>query len=176
MRDLLYHPYYCEENVWQLLGRPEWAGRAACAVVISNRWKTCALWSQRAAEAGHPVIWDYHVIALARSAVGWDVWDFDTRLGMPVGAADYLAGTFPPEKVGEVAGWESMFRVVPAQAYLATFSSDRSHMEGTPHPPPPWPPIRRGAETMNLWRFVDMQTPFVGDVLSLGELTRRFAG
>ncbi len=176
MCDLLYHPYFCEENVWQLFGRSEWAGRDTYAVVISNRWKTCALWSQRAAEPGHPVIWDYHVIALARNDAGWQVWDFDTRLGMPVGAADYLAETFPLQRLGEVAGWEAMFRVVSAQVYLATLSSDRSHMEGTAHPAPPWPPIRRGGETMNLWRFVDMQTPFVGDVLSLAELTKRFAG
>ena len=65
------------------------------------------------------------------------------------------------------------FRVIDAPAYLARFASDRSHMigpEGVPLKPfPDWPRIGEG---MNLQRFVDMGTPFFGEVVDLDTLQR----
>ncbi|CCM03693.1 uncharacterized protein FIBRA_05838 [Fibroporia radiculosa] len=92
--------------------------------------------------------------------------------------ADYLVGTFPyafdttpSAHVSE--SYRSLFRVVPAAAYLDHFASDRSHMladaahphSGYSSPPPTYPPISgcRARETgvvHNLMdRYVAMRLP-----------------
>lgn len=57
-----------------------------------------ALWNQKLSEElGCPVIWDYHVVAVLRSrnistsVQSW-VYDFDTRLGIPVTFDSKLKG------------------------------------------------------------------------------------
>jgi hypothetical protein len=57
---------------------------------------------------------------------------------------------------------------VPKDQFLAYFASDRSHMR-TPEGgwlvlPPESPPIRTRTEVMNLFRFVDMEKVFLGEV------------
>lgn len=158
-----YAPNYCEENVWHLCGEPRFAGVEARVVFVSNAARACALWCQRAAERpGEAVVWDYHVILVARSACGWEVWDLDSTLGAPVALGDYLAMTFvdlsrlPPPLLGELAGLAPRFRVLEAERYRAEFSSDRSHMEGAGYeirpPAPPWPAIvRRGVPSFLRW-------------------------
>lgn len=147
-----YCPYFCEENVWHLcqdasVGVPV-AERSA--VFISNRARAVAMRHQR---AGALVMWDYHVVMIARGAV----WDLDTTLGMPVPLARYVDECF--FDAGELA---PRFRVVDAPTFIETFASDRTHMEGTGRPYPAWGPIGAG---MNLMRFVDVDDPFVGERL-----------
>lgn len=164
--EFLYQPFYCEENVWHLARRFE--GRSREVVFISNAGRTCALWNQRPAEAGRPVVWDYHVILLC----GSDVYDLDTRLDFPVPLETWLAGTFP---VAVPEAYAPRFRVVDGDRFLKVFASDRSHMrseEGWTAPPPPWPPIGEGT---NLMRFVDMEAPFEGEVVGLEALRGRSA-
>ncbi|KAH9842532.1 N-terminal glutamine amidase-domain-containing protein [Rhodofomes roseus] len=129
----------------------DWPWQAS-VVFISNHGKTVALWSQKARE--DVVVWDYHVILVLRSrehmqsseqdpthreggpqrtqAAGdsW-VYDFDTRLAVPSRWADYVSKTFPYVFDGGFSTpleYQSLFRVVPAAAYLDHFASDRSHM------------------------------------------------
>jgi hypothetical protein len=132
------------------------------------------MWAQR---AGSPVVWDYHVVALTSSVEGWQVWDLDSTLGMPVPASTWLDATFAGSE-GLLPQFRPWFRVVPRDELLATFASDRAHMRdpegGWQQPPPPWPPIGAERES-NLFRFVDMEAPFVGEVLDLAGFRARFA-
>lgn len=178
-----YQPSYCEENIWKLCDDAGFGERDAYAVFISNAGRTCALWSQRAAPVpGAPIGWDYHVVLVDDSGARAEVWDLDSALGAPVAFERWWQATFPfddtlPDR------FRPRFRVVPADDYLATFASDRSHMRdddgGWIALPPPWDTITQPAaqpdETMNLDSFIDMKQGFVGEVLDPDEFRRRFS-
>lgn len=166
----LYAARYCEENIWHLGHRV--ADRRAYAVFVSNPDRSVALWCQRASPRPDGlVVWDYHVVL----AVDDQVWDLDCTLGLELPRERWIDATFPhnervPERVPERL--RPQLRVLPLTQYHARFSSDRSHMRGADGawlaPPPPWPAIRPPrSEPTNLMRFVDMETEFVGEVLSL---------
>jgi hypothetical protein len=165
-----YWPLYCEENVWQLcnaLPKPT----TALALLISNPDRAVALWHQRAApDPDQPILWDYHVILGVEQASGWTLIDPDSTLDSPCPADIYLRASFP-ELPDEQAGHRPVFRSVPADVYLKTLCSDRSHMRtpdgGWQSPPPPWPCIGEGT---NLMRFVDMRDDFIGQVFDLAGL------
>lgn len=172
-----YQPCYCEENVWHLAAAPELAALERHVVFISNPARRCAVWAQRSAPApGEPVLWDYHVILLARAAGEAWVYDLDTVLPFPERLEAYLEGAFPMQGTLPEA-LEPRFRVVEAERFREVFASDRSHMRraggGWSAPPPPWP--RLGAGAMNLSRFVEMEAPFEGEVLELAGLLQRFS-
>ncbi len=166
-----YCPYFCEENVWHLctddrviLDRQPIPVENRRVVFISNARRRVAMREQRAG-GSQPVLWDYHVILLA----GGNVWDLDTTLGFPIRLDAWVTASFhPPDPQ-----FAPQFRVIDAPAYLSHFRSDRSHMlgpGGIPLKPfPPWPRIGVG---MNLPRFVDMETPFIGELLDLDSIRR----
>jgi len=66
-----YTPFYCEENVYQLLASLEGSPRfsRSFAVFVSNLQRRALLFQQQAsrqgADQGHYVLWDYHVVAVA---------------------------------------------------------------------------------------------------------------
>lgn len=83
-----YTPFWCEENVCQLIATLDDPSRAY-AVFISNPERTCILFQQaasaRGAEAGHYVVWDYHVIVVTTLEDGSvAVLDRDSRLPQPM--------------------------------------------------------------------------------------------
>jgi protein N-terminal glutamine amidohydrolase len=167
---VLYHPFYCEENVFHLCGHAALAGRERHAAVISGLYEGFVMWHQRAARGrSAPLFWDYHVILVARDP--WEVWDLDTTLGAPFPARDYLRRSFRAGLPPELA---PIFRVIPADVFVATLTSDRSHMRGPDgrfeRPPPPWPTVSAPEQGSNLRRFTDMTDPFVGEVRSLEEM------
>jgi hypothetical protein len=173
-----YAPLYCEENVWHLAQSEALGAERRCVAFVTNSFRRCALFHQRAAAAPHePVVWDYHVILLVERA-GWEVWDLDSALPFPSRAEDYLDATFPRD-TGLPAALAPRFRVLDARAYCDTLASDRSHMRrsdgGWHAPPPPWPPILPPGIAPNLGRFLDLEREFVGDVLDLPTLRARFA-
>jgi hypothetical protein len=173
---VLYQPFYCEENVWQLCREPLLAARRRAAVFISNRDRTCAMWHQRAArDRTAPMLWDYHVVLLAEGP--WEVWDLDTTLGLPVPAEEYLLRCFNPHIPRQ---FRARFRVVEAGVFGEVFASDRSHMRRADgrfrKPPPPWPAIGAAGAASNLMRFVDLEDPIAGEVLDLDELLARVSG
>ncbi len=136
------------------------------------------MWHQRAAAApDEPVLWDYHVVVLARAP--WEVWDLDTTLGLPVSATTYLRRSFRPE-LRLPPQYAPRFRLVDAAQLVATFASDRSHMLGPDgrytQEPPPWPAIRppngEGAAS-NLARFLALGDPIAGEELGLAGLLAR---
>jgi hypothetical protein len=117
------------------------------------------------AGAGKPVLWDYHAVLLA----GGKIWDLETTLGFPVDVNFWARESFP---VGH-PNHAPRFRVIDAPTYLSTFASDRSHMLGPAGVPlKPFPPRPRIGTGMNLMRFVDMDSPFVGEIVDLDALRR----
>lgn len=100
------------------------------AVFISNENKTIPIWYQSTSEnIRTPVVWDYHVIAIHKSANNNKsyVYDLDTLLDFPVDFKTYYQKALIVLP-GIMKKYERMYRVVPARDYLENFASDRSHM------------------------------------------------
>ncbi|MBM4062732.1 MAG: hypothetical protein FJ265_16790 [Planctomycetes bacterium] len=165
-----YQASFCEENVWWLLQSPELPEPRA-AVFVSNRARTVATWGQRAAAGNDPIVWDYHVVVLLPGlGVVVDLDDRE-RVGWPL--REWLAHAF---RRGVEPEFRPRFRVVDGEEFLASFSSDRSHMldaRGRPRAPfPPWPAPFDPERGMNLLRFVDLDDPIAGVVVDAAGLLR----
>lgn len=163
--DVPYASHYCEENAYKLIEilyneflLPD---DSVFAVFISNPQKCVFLWMQRLGEEAmqNLVVWDYHVIVLVNRAPGgvWLVFDYDSLLPYPCAADRYVMMSFRPD-INLEQNQRQWFRVVHGRAYLASFSSDRSHMAKSNFPPPPWPPIRGAlaSDAMRLSLYWDM--------------------
>ena len=166
-----YQPFYCEENIWHLAQDPRCGPSERLVLVISGTSGRFAIWRQRAAPMkGEPMTWDYHVVLLARSN-GWQLWDLDSDLGAPTPAGDWLAKSFPHQDRVR-PGFQPRFRVLPAEEYVATLRSDRSHMRDAEgrwlQPPPPWPPPGNGGS--NVLALADVTRPSSGTVLDCAGL------
>lgn len=164
-----HQPYFCEENVWQLLRSPDLPAPRA-AVFVSNAARTVAMWGQRAA-VRDPIVWDYHVVLLLpRHGL---VVDLDDRQRAVWPVDRWLAHAFRADVEAEFA---PRFRVVDGPEFLAVFSSDRSHMldaRGVPQRPfPPWPAPFDAVRGMNLMRFVDVGDPIAGAVVDAAGLVK----
>ena len=167
--ELDYQPYYCEENVWKLLARPEMAAWASWAVIVSNRRRNAVLLRQR---AGRPmdglVRWDYHVFAVALDpAEGAVALDIDSDLPFPCPFGRYMEDTFPPRPRPDAA---ARFRAIAAAEYVGGLSSDRSHMRRADGswiwPPPAWPAPGEGVEGgPNLMSWIDLRRRSPGRLL-----------
>jgi hypothetical protein len=150
----LYHPFYCEENIYLLCRDLSGTGGEVSAggdagddrgtedgevIIITNPARTCAMARQKAAPPGDMIIWDYHVI-LHRDGF---IYDFDSRLGFRSPAREYIGLSFPPATPPAL---RPLFRLITARTWLKEFSSDRRHMRGPGGEwlklPPPWPPLR----------------------------------
>lgn len=174
---LRYAQCWCEENIWHLLSDPRLQGRERYAVVLSNATHACAMWGQRATKGLGPVFWDYHAVVLARGDEGWEVWDLDCVAGWPLPLERWLELSFGPVPVLP-ADLAPVFRVVDGGEYRRRFSSDRGHMRDSSgsfrQPLPPWPPVVPPGEPPNLTRFIDVERPFLGEVLGLEAFRERF--
>lgn len=189
-----YVPYYCEENVWRLLARPELAGLETWAVTVFpasqgiHTVDRVALCSQR---AGRPrdglVFWDYHVYAIVRDGLSDFVLDFDTSLPFATPAPRHFAATYPwavdsgsfPVERRSDPRFEPLFRVMPGRDYVDRFSSDRGHMRlpdgGWTAPPPPWPcPAGVPDKAWPLAKIRSADTEGPGDLLDLPSFGAHF--
>jgi hypothetical protein len=168
-----YHPFFCEENVWHLLRSPKLTAKERYAVFITNPSRQVALWQQRLAPEGEPVVWDYHVVAVTRdpSRRGHErVWDRDSRLPFPCPIERYFRDTFPALPLG-AESLAPQFRFVAFADFDAKFSSDRRHMRRGDgswlQAPPSWPAIGTGH---TLDRFLDLGDDIGGTVVGLDAL------
>lgn len=172
-----YASCFCEENIWWLCQETRFAQSLAEVVFISNPERCCAMFGQKAATVPDgPVFWDYHVVLCVHDGGGHEVWDLDCKAGTPLGAREWLTYTFEPaQKLPEIV-WP-LFRLIPASQYVENFSSNRAHMlneEGNPLMPfPSWPAISN--RESNLFQFVDMQNSFLGDVIDLEGVKKRWS-
>lgn len=149
----LHQPFYCEENVWQLL-RATLPAPVSAAWALLIRAESGPVWmtAQRLAEANQVVGWDYHVVALLE--IGDRAWvaDLDSRLPWPTPLQTYAEASFPP--FVPVAG-RPRFRPLPATRYVKELRTDRRHMRssegGWLEPPPPWPVISPGESNLFDW-------------------------
>ena len=174
---MLYTPFYCEENIWYFCQEAEFSGLTRRVVCISNEHRACPIWGQRAAPApNQPVWWDYHVILLCRQD-SWMVWDLDTLIGLPVTLGDYLQQAFRIPQIALNRQYAPLFRVIDAEEYIMTFSSDRSHMRdpsgGWLAPPPPWPVIIQEG-LPNFAECIDVNSTWIGEVMTFTEFRRNF--
>ncbi|XP_032832937.2 protein N-terminal glutamine amidohydrolase [Petromyzon marinus] len=188
-----YWGCYCEENVWKLIeharGRRRTL-RGLYAVFISNDARTVPLWKQKCKQGtDEPVLWDYHVLLLLQHAEDGSssnsssssssfVYDLDSTLPFPCTLDSYAAQALRPDRDLK-RRYRRRLRVVPADTFMRTFASDRSHMQDElgqwRAPPPPHPCIRTEGCVMNLDDFVSMD-PAVGcgEVLALEDFVERF--
>jgi len=188
--DHLYTHCYCEENIYKLLQKVvdqrisgdecEWYAVviSAChlgpgAKVLPGKWTAGGFVPIDCTRNGGSCTWDYHVIAVERKTTPGTsfVFDFDTGLTFPCPFPEYILRSFGRSP-------QACFRVVPAQEYLDTMASDRSHMMkpggtgGYSMVPPPYAPIRgpKATEANNLASFINMDNvDFAGRVMTRDE-------
>ncbi len=172
-----YQARYCEENAWHLCQTAPLRDAAPHVIVVSNESRHVAMWSQRAAPADAPIVWDYHVFVVANTD-GWQVWDLDCRVGMPLTVGAYAQATFATVGIQPVE-FDPVFRIATADEYRSGLRTDRSHMRANDGswlaPPPQWPLISPAEHGSNLLRFVDMADDIAGDRATLPQLLQRFA-
>lgn len=166
----LYHPYYCEENIWHLCQRPEFSHSKV--LVIASKDSAFPMLQQRTAAAPYvPLFWDYHVIMLWHDQDQQShILDFDTTLGFCTPVKPYFQQSFMDEKHLPPA-FIPLFRVIPAKTYATCLQSDRRHMKTGQNwlaPPPAWPAI--SATTSNLHKFTDMTDHDYGQIMTAAEL------
>ena len=161
-----YQPFFCEENVHQLLASGALPSPAA-ALFLTNAARTVAVWGQRAAVTD-PIVWDYHVVALLPHHDC--IIDLDDRTTINRPLRNWLAHAFRSDE----PDLQPRFRCVPRDEFLATFHSDRSHMRdahGRPLQPfPSWPALGDPAQPHNLQRFLDLADPLAGSVVDANGL------
>ncbi|KAJ8334463.1 hypothetical protein SKAU_G00401020 [Synaphobranchus kaupii] len=101
-QECMYTSCYCEENVWKLCEHVKNQNKGTFdhiyAVFISNERR------MKSSRGGQPVVWDYHVILLHKSPTEQKA--------------------LQSEEFIKPAFWRKM-RVIPAEAYLKNFASDR---------------------------------------------------
>ena len=163
----LYHPRYCEENIWHLCQQPEF--HHSDVIVMASRGEFFPILRQRAADAPDmPLLWDYHVVLLWLAGKGVRyILDFDTTLPFCTPANHYFQQSFIDERRLRPA-FVPLFRVMPAREYAANLLSDRRHMKtanGWLAEPPAWPPI--SATESNLQKFTDMNDREYGQILTM---------
>ncbi|KAI9321238.1 protein N-terminal glutamine amidohydrolase [Dichotomocladium elegans] len=185
--NLIYTGNYCEENVYQLckeIAAKEPDRLERCYVLfVSNAYKHVPLWKQKKCEGDLPVLWDYHVMLIYEHTTDKAfIYDQDTVLPFPCPLKAYILEAFRPF-VPLLPSFRRLYRLVPAQAYLDHFASDRSHMlddDGNfMMPPPPYDPIRTKDCIMNLHDYIEMskdagKPEYYGEVLSEEAFLQRY--
>lgn len=164
-----HQPFFCEENVRWLLQDRELPEPGA-ALFVTNDHHSVAMWGQRAAKAD-PIVWDYHVVALLPRA--GLVLDLDDRARFAWPLAEWLPHAF---RGGVEPQFRPRFRLVLAEEFRRTFSSDRSHMRDAHGVPlqwfPPWPAPFDPQLGHTLPRFLDLADPIAGVVMGMEELAK----
>jgi hypothetical protein len=167
-----YQPFYCEENVWRLLGRAELAGYPAWAVIVSSRVGRLLALRQKAGRRWDGLVcWDYHVFAVVEEPGGARLaLDLDTDLSVPYPLARYVEESFPPMAESPA---QPCFRVIAGTDYSTLLATDRSHMrkpDGSYRmPPPPWP-APGGAQSNTFLSWLDFSAARPGQIFERDEI------
>jgi len=146
MKHKNYVPFFCEENIWQLVSDLSESVRSSCFVLfLTNKNQSIALINQKAAPQEQYIVWDYHVIL--HDSADNSIMDYDTRLGFKNRLKNYFHRTFGDQFLIP-ADFKTEILQIPAEYYFQNFSSDRSHMidrKGKKlRPFPAWEAIGKG--------------------------------
>ncbi|KAJ8395294.1 hypothetical protein AAFF_G00034960 [Aldrovandia affinis] len=182
-QECIYTSCYCEENIWKLCEHVKIQNQGTFdhiyAVFISNERRMVPIWRQKSSRGDQPVIWDYHVILLHKSQSEQSfIYDLDTVLPFPCPFDVYVKEALQSEEFIKPA-FRRKLRVIPADAYMKNFASDRSHMKDVSGawrmPPPPYPCIETAESKMNLNDFICMDSHVgCGNVYNLTEFINQF--
>jgi hypothetical protein len=168
-----YQAYYCEENVWRLLARPEFSEMASWAVLVSSPARKIVVLRQ---SAGRPVDglihWDYHAFAVVADPVqGKLALDLDSDLPFPCPLPRFLEDSFPE---GVQRALAPKFRVIEGRDYVKGLCSDRSHMRRPDGswiaPPPRWPAPGAPGRQPNLAEWISARRKAPGAVYDLKKM------
>ncbi len=126
----VYTPLFCEENIWKLIDslymKP--IAKPIDVLFIINKNNTIAVFEQKMGSTNKPVIWDYHVVLLAKSGEDLVIFDFDSLCDFPTPISSYFKLTFPGNK-NLFYELIPFIKSIPADHYYKHFYSDRSHMK-----------------------------------------------
>jgi hypothetical protein len=171
--DFAYQSAYCEENIWHLCQQPYFQN--SYVVFIFSNGVAFPMLNQRASEhPAFPVFWDYHLVLLVMNENN-QIFDFDTTLPFNTDIGSYFNESFVNESL--LSDKETpLFRLIPSDEFITSFSSDRSHMK-TPtswlSPPPSWPII--GNKGTNLAGFIQANGNQFGELLTYEGMLSRFS-
>ena len=185
IEDCIYTSCYCEENVYKLIESYPGNKDDISAIFISNPRKQCVIWCQKKSEEPmvEPVVWDYHVVAVAKD-VNSDsrfIYDLDTVLPFPCPFETYISQCFRPKHphidsfyLDFASRSGHYFRPISGSQYLETFSSDRSHMIDKSSgkwlsPPPSYDPIFKSDLGHNLQDFLSFSNNSVAGQWMAGD-------
>jgi len=129
--DYTYTPLFCEENIWKLIESlyTNKLAKPIDVLFILNDSNTIALYNQKLSYKDQPVIWDYHVILVAKNDIDTWVFDFDSRCKFPIEINDYFSLSFPCQ-LSLPENFQPLIKSIPAEKYFKLFYSDRHHMLG----------------------------------------------
>jgi len=128
-----YTPLFCEENIWKLIDalytNQGLSTKPIDVLFILNQNNSIALFEQKLSTGANPVIWDYHVVLVAKNTSNIVLFDFDSNCSLPKNIADYFHQTFPdnavlPETV------RPLLKPINADYFYKHFYSNRQHMLG----------------------------------------------
>lgn len=191
-----YQAYFCEENIWHFARQylkinsnasspdePSAGDLRYFVLFFINESRQVSLMNQSVFGDDGIGVWDYHVVFFDASKQL--IFDFDTMLPFPVDARTYIRGTFPethfpsPAQIQSLSIEAARIRTVPADDYIAHFSSDRAHMldenglalESFPQ----WDAIRSNDLPVDLKSYWNVDQQIVaGDVLDVAEFSEQF--
>lgn len=126
---ILYTALFCEENIWKLIETLYKNTRIIPIDVlfILNQYNSIALFNQKNSKVNMPVIWDYHVILVAKDRGEFIVYDFDSQAEFPTLIDKYFQLTFPPSQSLNNP-YQPLIKSINADTYFQQFYSDRQHM------------------------------------------------
>ncbi|CAK8698011.1 protein N-terminal glutamine amidohydrolase-like [Clavelina lepadiformis] len=185
--ECIYTKCYCEENVWMLcnhvLKNHKNLLQQFYVIFVSNENKAVPLWAQKSrTDITKPVIWDYHALLLFVEGSEYEgehayILDLDSVLPFPTKLSIYCQEAFRPDILLKTE-FKQYLKLIPADTYLKTFSSDRSHMKKAEgdwfFPPPSYECIFTEQSTMNLNEFMDMSQSLYGTVYSVKDFMKAF--
>ena len=168
--DFAYQSAYCEENIWHLCQQNHLQN--SYVVFIFSKGEAFPMLNQRASEHPEwPIFWDYHVVLLHANN---QIFDFDTTLAFNTDIGSYFSEPFVDERL--LSDKETpLFRLVPSDEFVRSFSSDRSHMKtptGWLSSPPSWSVI--GSTGTNLAEFIQANDNQFGELLTYDAVLSRF--